>query len=74
MPEFEHEVGNEYSYELPPEPPEKSVVLDCDGDAWQRSRTSTDSAWRMVGEGNNAKYWSELLESHSPVTLVHVGQ
>lgn len=58
----------------PAEPPHNSVVIDCDGDAWQND----DSLWSMAGafvtENNEGahyeKSWTHLTETHGPVKVV----
>lgn len=53
-----------------PEPSKGSVVLDKNGEAWQRS-TAGPGYWRS-SEGTHA--WDELLTSRGPVTVLHRGK
>ncbi|MFB9529056.1 hypothetical protein [Nonomuraea roseola] len=53
---------------LPEEPSARAVVVDCDGDAWQRSY---DGLWRMAGESVVGWDWEALTRSYSPVQVVY---
>lgn len=57
---------------LDPEPPEGSVVLDDDGDAWQH--IETDGAWTCVARGTDyeLRTWAWLSENHGPISVIHL--
>jgi hypothetical protein len=53
-----------------PEPPPGSVVLDRDGDAWQRGRRpSGGEVWRIVGASPDNE-WADL-QNFGPLTVVY---
>ncbi|WP_431911653.1 hypothetical protein [Nonomuraea jabiensis] len=54
---------------LPPEPLERSVVLDRDDDAWQRRSGS----WDCVEDGYDNKYlsWKKLNDEYGPLKVVY---
>lgn len=54
-----------FSLDVPPEPVARSVVLDRDGDAWQRSRIG--GWWNDVDNST----WVELLARRGPLTLIY---
>lgn len=50
----------------PDEPPLMAIVVDADGDAWQRKRFG----WAMTGcEGETS--WAKLNEEHGPITPIN---
>lgn len=52
-----------------PEPAVGSVVLDPDGDAWQRTRS--DKGWVRIGYADRFR-WDDM--SYASVTLIHDGE
>ncbi|MGN9782801.1 hypothetical protein ACTMTF_15315 [Nonomuraea sp. ZG12] len=53
---------------LPAEPPDGSVLLDRDGDAWQRR----DGSWDCADHGFSGYTWSELLGvTNNNYTVIH---
>lgn len=62
--------GCELEASTMPEPSKGSVVLDKNGEAWQRS-TAGPGYWR----GSEGPYeWDTLLTSRGPVTVLHRGK
>lgn len=50
------------------EPPELSVVLDEDNDAWQRR----DGSWDCVASGADRYVsWAYLNKNYGPITIVY---
>lgn len=57
-----------------PEPPDHAVVIDSEGDAWQRDDRedgNTGPGWYCAG-GTAPFTWADLLDGYGPVTLVYV--
>ena len=55
---------------VPPEPPVGTVVLDCDGDAWQRSHGDySDGGGRWTGQGL-VYSWGGLCRNYAPLTVL----
>ncbi len=56
---------------FPPEPPVGSVVIDNDGDAWQRNpeaaKTQPGTEW-VSAMGIDPTSWAYLNETHGPIT------
>jgi hypothetical protein len=52
-----------------PEPPERSVILDGDGDAWQRRW----GGWKMVG-GDDVRTWSYVQNTYGVREVLHLAQ
>lgn len=48
--------------------PERSVVIDKDGDAWQKRR---DGAFYLAGDGEDPLDAYDLCTTYSPVTAVY---
>lgn len=70
----ENEIANEIGLEVPPEPPNRSVVLDRDGLAWQRIgglwvRSAVLGLFGTV-VGPSAT-WADLLLKFGPVRVLH---
>lgn len=65
-----HGPSGSLSVELPPEPPDRAVVLDRDAQAWQRH----DSSWQRVGAvvklfgAEGVRSWSHLVVDRGPLT------
>lgn len=53
---------------MPEELPDGSVVLDSEGDAWQRD----DDLWRLAGGSEPGRTWPGLLQAYGPVRVLHV--
>ena len=49
-----------------PEPPTDTVVLDCDGAAWQRHT----NMWGLAGQVS-FKSWRDLWQSHGPLRVIY---
>lgn len=50
--------------------PLRTVVIDNDGDAWQRN---SDEQWRMAGHGSDGgRNDRDLLTLFGPLTVVHI--
>lgn len=58
-----------------PEPPDKSVVIDREGDAWQRDDDSPDpdTRWMLAGSDytHTGRFWDDLTSIYGPVRLVY---
>jgi hypothetical protein len=57
---------------VPPEPGAGSVVVDRDGDAWQRNavRPNSRDSWNMAGDEANWT-WPDLNEFFGPLKVVY---
>lgn len=60
---------------LPAEPPYGSVVLDSDGDAWQRRGTGPE-AWSCIvrDEEFQGFSWERLYRNHRPLKVAYLAE
>lgn len=59
---------------LPEEPTDGSVVIDQDGDAWQRRELGdTPEGWSSVIHCSDLRgiTWADLVTKYGPVTVVY---
>lgn len=70
---YMHMDGYTFTRLADPEPPRNSVVIDSDGDAWQKQ--GDDDGWFLAGSGQNSTYydlsWAQLSKNHGPVKVVY---
>ncbi|GAA0955549.1 hypothetical protein GCM10009560_79440 [Nonomuraea longicatena] len=50
-----------------PEPVEGAVILDRDGDVWQRQR----DGWRMLGGGRGPRSWDYVTQTYGVRRILH---
>jgi hypothetical protein len=60
---------------FPPEPPVDSIVLDNDGDAWQRKLDSdAPDGWACIVHSSDyeGRDWKDLVQNWGPITVVYL--
>lgn len=72
---YVHTSGFKWEKLLPAEPGLGSVVIDVDGDAWQRHPNGAFD-WQMAGADgeddiNHSRTWAALNERYGPVKVVY---
>ncbi|GAA4849460.1 hypothetical protein ACFQ34_33475 [Pseudonocardia benzenivorans] len=70
------ELGDEISLAAPQEPPARAIVVDRDGNGWQRSPGGrkwlrTGHVMTIMGSGDGLK-WATLLLTFGPVEVVYL--
>jgi hypothetical protein len=72
---IEYARGAEVGLDVPPEPPNFSVVLDANNFAWQRlagTWVRGGTVLGFMGVNGTHQRWSDLLVDYGPVRVIHV--
>jgi len=56
---------------IPAEPAEYAVVIDKDGEAWQRREWIGNPGWSLADQRTQVHTWAEVNEHFGPLTVVY---